>query len=541
MIIENLYQLYLNIVEETLASIYTSHEYFWNGNAFFFILYIASLTIVIANKEDKSKAKRLFAAFSVFVILICYCPITRMVFLRLPESDEAVFSRFWVILPVWMVIAFAVSEVKNRIKSVFIQNGLYLIIAAGIVLTGSSVDSMGYYFDANSLYKVKTEGINIANQVASISENEPVELLLFDNTQVDTSDNFVPGGTVSSAIGQYSAEIQTIPCYVDEVTWQDCYISSSLTDGDTASVLYVDDMLAQKRMKYDFSFVAMPKDYLLRIKMLYSGYKYVSSVNGYDLYQAKPRWTIQSFSGYFENYNKVYLCTDNMGHLVLIDGGSKTDRRQLQLILNMCCRHIDVWIMTNLSADNLEAFNYIVNTDGYTVDSVYIPAFNTTSVPDGFMDERDAVAYEEFLGYADDGLFELNIVKEGDEFELYGMAFQILSDMLDIQSGQIIENSMLFRMEMNDKSVLFCSHLGYEQGQAALNKYGNALSSDYVQIASGSGTGLGWEFYNTVNPTLALCDSIKDDAGRQTYDLLVSTGIQCYCLDNGSQTKVIIE
>lgn len=530
-----------SIIKEVYAIIHNSHVSFWNGNLLLFMAYISSLIIIFNSRGKATRGKQLFAAFSIMLLVICYTPFAHIFFAKLPESNDAVYSRIWIILPVWLVIAYAVSELKDKVRSNLLRNGLYLSLSALMVFTGSSIYTLGMNIDSQTPYKVKSQGVEIAEKISSIEGDNPVELLLFDYPQSGTLDNYILGGTIYGAIGQYSGTIRVIPFYVDETTMQDYYLSDTLPDGETSSIEYIDTVLSRCHLGYDFSYIVMPENYTLRERMLYLGYKCISTYDGYDLYQAVPRWWVLSFSYNMEDLKKVYLIKDNMGHFILVDGGSKTDRRQLQQLLDICGGHVDLWIMTSPSATNLEGFNCIVNTEGYTVDSVYLPAIDIDSMPADFMDDRDKDAFAEFLENEENGLFNLQNVYEGDEFEYYGMKLQILSDMLDIQSGNIMDNSMLFRLEMCDKSFLFCSYMGYEQGQIALQKYGDSLDSDYVQIASGNGTGLGMDFYNAVSPDIAFCDSVRDDAARQTYDEFVSAGIKCFSFENGDQSMVMIE
>ncbi len=539
---EYLAWLYSWLKEEAIALIHKSHDYFWNGNSFFFVVFVIAMTMVLFSKSERTSTKKPLAVFSLIALIgICYNPFLYLVVMKIPGFNEAVYSRIWVILPAWIVIALALADINDKFKKPFIQNSLYILLASGLVIAGSSLSFVGMFIDIDNPYKVKDEGIEIAKKIESIEGNNPVGLLIYTNPQNGLEDNYIPGGTISSAVEQYSGDIFVVPIYVDEQAWQNYYTSDYLPDGETVTIDKLDDELESYRRAIDFSYVVFPHDEDLEEKMLYAGYQCIATIGDNDLYQAVPRWCIQSYSIDMENYKKVYVLSDNMGHFIVIDGGSKSDRRQLQQILNVCGTHVDAWIFTNPSADNLEGFNYIITTAGYTVDKVFIPAINIDSLPDGFMIGRDLDIYEDFLDLSEAGLFEISYLQEGDELNLYGIDFKILSDFLDVQSGSIVDNSMLFRIEAADNSCLFCSYIGFEQGQIAIQTYGDELESDYVQIASGSGDGLGLDFYRVVNPQVAFCDSIRDDAGRKTYNQLVSVGIQCYCLENGDQIKVMFE
>ena len=529
------------INENILAIIYRSHEIYWNGNLFFLVIYIVSLTILLASDKKKSKGKRLFAYFSLIALLLfCYNPFINLVFLMLPDSSEAVYSRVWIFLPVWMVMAFAITELAERVKSIFVRSFICFCIAIGIAFTGVSLDYSGYFCNTTSVYKVNEDGIQIADTILSSNDNSAVGMLMFCGEE-ERIGNYYRANSIYYSIKQYTSQIRVIPVYYEEQEFEEYYLSDVLPDGESLTMDYVNEVFSDFRRNYDFSYVIIPEDYSLRMSMAYSGYELINSVNGNDIYLAKPRWYIQSFSYLMEDNTKVYIIADNSGHFVVIGGGSQSDRRQLQKVMNYCGNHVDCWIITAPSADALEGFNCIVSTEGFTVDNVLMPAIDTDSLYSGFMDDRDVEAYEEFINLSNSGLFNLSYVVESDDIDVYGMNIQILSDMLNVQSGNVTENSMLFQAIIGDKSFLFCSYIGFEQGQVALDKYDEALDSDYVQIASGSGTGLSQEFYETVSPDIAFCDSIRDDAGCWTYKQLISLGVKCFCNENGDQSMVIIE
>lgn len=524
-----------------ITAIQNSHDIYWNGNYVFLTIYIVCLTILFAGKSKNTRGQRFLFLFSVFALIgICYNPLIHVLFLKMPQSSEAVYGRIWIFLPVWLVIAFACSAAKIKKESPLIRNCSYVFLAVGIALSGFSSSSLGYYIDSGSYYKTSSEGQEIADIVLSFNNNNPASLLLFCDEQ-EKNGNYVNGGSSYYGLMQYTGNVGIVPIFYDEQYIQSYYLSEVLPDGETKTQEYIDYCFIKYRRLYDFSYVVLPHDNELQEKMLCAGYQYVGCTSTNDVYKAIPKWCVQSFSGLLENNKKIYVISDNMGHFIVVGGGSMSDRSQMQQILNYCGNHVDAWIIPSLSADDIEGVNCIAMTDGYTIDDVYIPNIDVESVPNGFMSEQDRISFEKLVCLSNEGLFEIHYVTDGDEYDLYGMDFQGLSDMVDITTGSVTDNSMLFKTEICGKSFLFCSYIGYEQGQIALKKYGNNLDSDYVQIASGSGDGLGMEFYSMVSPDIAFCDSIRDDAGLKTYDCLNSLGVTCYCLENGDPSWIIIE
>ena len=514
-----------------MPAIQNSHTCFWNGNTLYFAFYIIGLTVLFFGRRKNAKAFRLLSAFSILAMLgFCYNPLIYDLFVKMPNSDDQVYSRIWIILPVWIVIAFAGIELISRIKSKTIKNSSYILIGAGIVLAGFS---SGYYIDSSSVYKVNNDVVEIADTILENKKTDYPQLLLCCPMQ-EYGGNFVQGGTVWYGLVQYTGEIGITAVQLNDQTWNDWLQSDS-------SLNYLIEYFDFYHRYYDFSYVVMPQNAELRENMSILGYKYLTNAGGSDIYLAEPRWWVHSLSFYMENGKKIYVVSDNEGHFIVIGGGNNADISQLQKVMQYCGNHVDAWIMTDASADSLEGFNSIVAMEGYAIDSVYIPAIDIYDVPTGFMNEQDIAAYENFIELSKTSLFDLISLTEGDCVELFDMNFKVYNDMLDIQSGSIKDNSMMFQMQAGDKSMLFCSFTGYEQGQLILSKYGKDLNSDYVQIASGSDEGLGFDFYNTVSPDIAFCDSITDTAAQKTYDLLTSNGITCYCIENEDPNVVMIK
>lgn len=538
--VEHLELLCSWLYENVLVVIHQSHDVFWNGNACFLIAYVVSLTILF-NSKEKTNGKRLLATFSVFILLgVCYNPYASIMFNHFPQSNDGVYGRIWILLPVWIVIAFAGVELIGRIKSTAYRNISIICFAVGVVIAGTSPDMLTQYNQSLSPYKVNPDGVEIADKVLSNNNGNPAGLLMLLNDN-ERNDNYIQGGTAYYGIQQYTSKIEVFPVYFNDQTWNEIFTSEVLPDGETATKLFFNDSFAYYRRSYDFNYVLIPHDESFDEKMAYSGYQYVASINNYDLYEAVPRWKIQSYSNYLGDGEAIYLISDNMGHFVVVGGGSSSSSSQIQNILAFCGNHVDAWIMTSPSANNLEGFNSVIQSGNCEVDRVYLPAMKNDIVSSEYMNEKDYYAYEEFLNLSEMGLFEHIFVTEGETIELYGMDVTILSDLLNVQTGSVTDNSMLMRMEIGEKSFLFCSYIGYEQGQLALQKYGNSLDSDYIQIASGSGSSLGLEFYKTVSPDIALCDYLDEGDGLDTYNMLISLGVDCYCVENGDKSWIIIE
>lgn len=197
-------------MEETLLQI---HDLFWNDNFIYYIIFIASLTLLYARKDKWEKGYILFFPYSISLILVIYNPI----FVKYSFKyffNIAEYMRMWMLLPCFLIIAYVVTEMigdMTRWKRV-ISCILCIII---FVLAGNNVKQAGYYIDQGNKYKINTISIEIADAIMEDSDGKEVSLLAQGHeTQYDE------GGSVYWGIRQYSAYISLRQDYLNEEIFQ---------------------------------------------------------------------------------------------------------------------------------------------------------------------------------------------------------------------------------------------------------------------------------------------------------------------------------
>ena len=91
-------------------------------------------------------------------------------------------------------------------------------------------------------------------------------------------------------------------------------------------------------------------------------------------------------------------------------------------------------------------------------------------------------------------------------------------DTIDKLSNDLMnDGSLLFRVKGKEESMLFCADVGSAGGKTGkmqkrmtkylVEEYGDALKSDYIQMAHHGFQGLNKEFYEKVDPKAAFFDA----------------------------------
>ena len=218
-----------------------------------------------------------------------------------------------------------------------------------------------------------------------------------------------------------------------------------------------------------------------------------------------------------------YIVTDELGNVVVIDGGQAFNREYLVTTLQEITGEkkpvIKAWFLTHAHSDHIEAFLGVMeNADGRVeVENVYYH-FPQAS----FIEQYEpSEAYTVKAFYQALPLFQekARVLKEGERICIGKMDFEILQVFNPLETKNAINNSsMIFRLTLNGKKVLFLGDAGIEAGERLLQKYKTALKSDFCQMAHHGQGGVSREVYEAIAPDACLWDTPDwlwdNDAGK---------------------------
>lgn len=222
----------------------------------------------------------------------------------------------------------------------------------------------------------------------------------------------------------------------------------------------------------------------------------------------------------YEKYNNGVILTqlhDNsprqmMGYVmktknktIVIDGGLKEDSENLQNQIKECGNKVDVWFLTHPHMDHVQAFLDVVENTDIQIDKVYA-TFNELD----WYKQYETPRIEEIENFFE--VIESEKIKEKVEQVQLNQKIDIDNvkcEILGIKNPEITTNpinnsSMVIKMQINDKTLLFLGDTGKESGEKLLKNQGDKLKADIVQMAHHGQSGVDEEVYQKISPQICL-------------------------------------
>lgn len=202
-----------------------------------------------------------------------------------------------------------------------------------------------------------------------------------------------------------------------------------------------------------------------------------------------------------------FIITTDKEKVIVIDGGYRADAepllKKLREVTGREVPHVDGWILTHAHNDHIWAFCEIVENhrDEVTFDEVY---YNFPSAQYCLRSDNDPAPldfYHDLPLFAD----KVCIVSQGDRYRIGGIDFDILytSDQ-SFYENSTNNSSTVFSFTFCGKKFIFLGDLGEEGGLKLLGEYGDALKSDYCQMAHHGQNGVTEEVYKAIDPRYCL-------------------------------------
>ncbi len=203
--------------------------------------------------------------------------------------------------------------------------------------------------------------------------------------------------------------------------------------------------------------------------------------------------------------NSFVLTTED-GRVIVIDGGYPADAEpllaQLRDITGKAIPHVDAWILSHVHFDHVTCFIEIVKNhwSELTVGKVMynFPSFQFCGREGGDK------AYEMFLEVLPTFADRIVTVYGSDVYDIGTAHIEILyTPTCEIQNNYINNSSVIFRVTLGGKKILFPGDAGIEEGDRCLALYAGTdkLRADYVQMAHHGQDGVEKRFYEAVMPT----------------------------------------
>ena len=259
---------------------------FWGGNIVYLVIALASVVLLIVKRDKFSRGSKLFIAFSMLtVVLLIYNPALHLLFVKMPESNMQVFNRLWLLVPVWMIIAYALSAGLSEMKNKVLCYALCFVAALLLIVAGKTLVDQNMVNTPRDIYKINPLSIQIADDLLAMNEGEPVSVAFFVR-DYEGGGNFVNGGNVAAGITQYTGMVNVDPHYYTEEVWNEMYLADVLPYGDIRSIDHIDHCF-QDHLSQGNDYVIIEYNEIVDGKVQTLGYDTVGRYENYIIYNLR--------------------------------------------------------------------------------------------------------------------------------------------------------------------------------------------------------------------------------------------------------------
>lgn len=164
-----------------------------------------------------------------------------------------------------------------------------------------------------------------------------------------------------------------------------------------------------------------------------------------------------------------------------------------------------MWFLTHPHMDHVQAFLDIVENTDIQIDKIYA-TYNDLDWYKQYETSR-IEEIENFFEVIEDEKIKDKVeqVQLNQKINIDNVKCEILGTKNpEITTNPINNSSMVIKMQINNKTVLFLGDTGKESGEKLLKNQGDKLKSDIVQMAHHGQSGADEDVYQKINPKICL-------------------------------------
>jgi len=224
------------------------------------------------------------------------------------------------------------------------------------------------------------------------------------------------------------------------------------------------------------------------------------------------------------------------GKLIVIDGGYYEDAERVRNVILQHEGIVDYWIITHPHPDHVGAFNAIYqDLNGIAIMQIYASDINYDYYYSRQFDYDHFETFEMFLELME-GTEELTYLYEGDTLNIAGLRLEVLSAANQMTEYPCNDGSLVMKLTAKKESFLITGDTGIGMSNYLLEKYGDKLKSDFLQLSHHGNYGLKNEVYHKVAPKIAFADAprwLRDISWNtpETIQFLEDIGAKVYSFE----------
>lgn len=194
------------------------------------------------------------------------------------------------------------------------------------------------------------------------------------------------------------------------------------------------------------------------------------------------------------------------GEIVLIDGGTKDDAKQLEEYIMENGGSVKAWFITHIHSDHTGAFQIISQNPNIKIEQIYMSINSKQWYLEN--DQSRTEDTESFFEVIENNQEIQNKIIEpqiNDKVKIDN----VIVNVLGIKNPEILTNatnnsSMIIKIKVNNKKILFLGDTGTESSEKIIKNQGDNLKADIVQMSHHGQNGATEELYQIVKPEICL-------------------------------------
>ena len=247
-----------------------------------------------------------------------------------------------------------------------------------------------------------------------------------------------------------------------------------------------------------------------RIKSFFDQIRFYFEVKKEGVPDTMNKNAIHMLKSVTDTIGDSFIITTEDGKVIVIDGGFKTETdyfiQYLKAVTGQKKPKIDAWFLSHPHTDHVEVFYEVSENraDQVTFDKVllnYPPAelYESRSQEEGMQMvgefDRISKAFPE----------KVQILNTGDIFNIGAAKITVLYTA-DTSFIDVNEHSVIFRMDLGGKSVMFTGDAQVNAGNKAVAQWADSglLKCDICKMAHHGQDGVDRNFYEAVSPEICL-------------------------------------
>lgn len=224
------------------------------------------------------------------------------------------------------------------------------------------------------------------------------------------------------------------------------------------------------------------------------------------------KWLLKQYSDQTGSQAMFYTLRSPTGFFVVIDGGTTGNSTYVRQVINENGGKVDVWFLTHPHPDHIGAFNEIyADPQGIMIKQIYDTPIDLQYY-DSVDYEWDGIEYYKRYLQLTANAPNVSHLYVGDALHLEDFQVKVLNsynDELKYISKDIGNDAgLMLKFSGKKDTLLFCADVHSKAvGERLIQCWGTELQSEYVQLGHHGNGSFPAEFYDYINPQIALFDA----------------------------------